>query len=165
MTENTYPLRYSPSLARRVIMSYVMRTLGWPYFLAVAALAFGFLYSVGDGDRSWFVGVLGAVVGLATLIPLIGFTVRYRQSAVMIREMKNPEAILSVDATGLTVSSGLGTSTFPWSSITEIWRYSDYWLVLFSKSQFITLPLASIPLDIQGRIASSVENAGGKITG
>lgn len=165
MTETAYPLRYSPSLARRVLMSFILRTLGMPYFAAVAALAFGFAYLVWDGDRSWFVGVIGALACLGALIPVVGFCVRYRQSAALMREMKNPEARLCVDAGGLTVSSDLGTSTFPWSSINEIWRYPEYWLILYSKSQFITLPLASIPPDIRVTIASGVENAGGRISG
>jgi YcxB-like protein len=56
--------------------------------------------------------------------------------------MGDPLATLTVSETSLTLTSCAGSSTVPWSAVTEIWQFPTFWLMLFSRSQFVTLPLA-----------------------
>ena len=79
--------------------------------------------------------------------------------------MKTPEARLAVAEAGLTVTSDLARSEIPWSTVTGVWRFHDFWLLVFSQSQFITIPLEAVPLDVRSRIMASVEKAGGKVRG
>ena len=79
--------------------------------------------------------------------------------------MGAPTATLSLDDASFTMSSGLGSASLKWSSVTEVWRFPSFWLVLFSKAQFVTLPLASVTAEAQAFILSRVSAAGGKVVG
>ena len=86
-----------------------------------------------------FVGVFLAVVYVSHLRNTMG---RFRQ-------MRTPEATFGYDEQQFTITSELGSTTMPWSAITEVWRFPRFWLLLFSRSQFVTLPLDC--LDEQAR--------------
>jgi hypothetical protein len=36
-----------------------------------------------------------------------------------------------------------------WSTVKEIWRFPDFWLLLFSKAQFATIPAQCVPMAMQ----------------
>jgi len=70
----------------------------------------------------------------------------------------------SVVATGPNVRQvEVGDGTMRWSAISEIWRFRDFWLLSFSKSQFITLPLADLTPDMQACILQKARAAGAKV--
>ncbi len=66
--------------------------------------------------------------------------------------MRLPEATFSYSEEQFTFTSEHGSATFPWSSITEVWRYPRFWLILFSRSQFSTLPLDCLDAETQAFI-------------
>ena len=43
-----------------------------------------------------------------------------------------------------------------------VWRYPDFWLLLLSPSQFITLPVTDLPEAMQTEILARVQQLGGK---
>ncbi|KQZ30488.1 hypothetical protein [Duganella sp. Root1480D1] len=43
--------------------------------------------------------------------------------------------------------------------------YSGFWLLLFSKAQFITLPLETVSQEMQAFVLKSVQASGGKVVG
>ena len=160
MMTDEYLLRFSPALVRRAVLGFWWRTVGFGYPLALmlSALCVGFL--AWQGDRSWVIGFVAAVLVLGIVVPIALLCTHYRQAFAKLRGMKTPEARIAVGEAGLTVTSDLARSEIPWSTITEVWRFPDFWLLVFSRSQFMTIPLASLPADVRGRIA-----AGGKVRG
>ena len=50
-------------------------------------------------------------------------------------------------------------------AVTQLWRFSHFWLLSLSKTQFITLPLADLSPDMQAYVLQRVRAAGGKIDG
>ena len=62
------------------------------------------------------------------------------------------------------MASAIGTTTFNWSTIKEIWQFDDFWLLLFSRAQFATLPTACLPAEMRDFIAEKVRSAGGKVS-
>ena len=165
MMTGEYTLRFSPALVRSAVFGFWWRTVGLRYLLALAAVSLCFGYLVWQGDRSWRIGALGAVLFFGVLIPAALFWTQYRQAFAKLRGMKSPEARLAVSDAGLTVSSDLARSEIPWSAVTAVWRFPMFWLLVFSRSQFMTIPLESVPLDVRDRIMSGVEKAGGKVLG
>ncbi|MFN9548896.1 MAG: YcxB family protein [Pirellulaceae bacterium] len=165
MMTGEYTLRFSPALLRSAVIGFWWRTVGIRYLLALAAVSLCVGYLVWQGDRSWLIGLLGAVLIFGGLIPAAFFWTQYRQAFAKLRGMKSPEARLAVSDAGLTVSSDLARSEIPWSAVTAVWRFPMFWLLVFSRSQFLTIPLESVPLDVRDRIMSGVEKAGGKVLG
>ena len=165
MMTDEYTLRFSPALVRNAVFGFWWRTVGLRYLLALAAVSLCAGYLVWQGDRSWPIGVLGAVLIFGTVIPAALFWSQYHQAFAKLRGMKTPEARLAVGEAGLWITSDLARSEIPWSTVTGVWRFPDFWLLVFSQSQFITIPLESVPLDVRSQIKASVEKAGGKVRG
>jgi hypothetical protein len=93
------------------------------------------------------------------------YFVHYRNALQKFRDMGQPRATFRASEESFTVSSGAGTSTLPWSSVTQVWKFKNCWLLLFSKAQFMTLPLACISEDMRSFVLKRVVAAGGKADG
>ena len=61
-------LHYTEALVRSAIAAFWWRTVGWKFVIAALAVAVSVGYLLLAGDRSWFVGALGAVLGLALVL-------------------------------------------------------------------------------------------------
>lgn len=156
-------LVYTEPLLRQAVFAFWRRTVGVGFLLALLFLACAFAFLVWQGNRSWFVGALGAIVVAGFGIAAAIYFVHIRNSLARFRAMGASEATLVLEDSSFTVSTGLGSSTLQWSAVKEVWQFPSFWLLLFSRAQFLTLPLASVPADAQEFILSQVAAAGGKV--
>jgi len=159
----TATLHYTEPLMRRVVFAFWFRTVGivFPLVLILAAALIGlatFLYGM-----NWYLAVLSAVVILGTLLIAVIFAAHYRHTLERFRKLNAPRATLSVDNERFTVTSDLGSSTMTWRAVTELWCFPEFWLILFSKAQFVTLPLSGISAEMRKFIREQVQLAGGKV--
>jgi hypothetical protein len=159
-------LRYSEPLVREAVRAFakraVVRGFGVLGFVFIVVLIVGVGYLIYQGDRSWFVGVFGATLLFVGLSIGFVYVAIVRNTVGRFRQMRVPEATLSCADDSFTVTSELGSVTMPWSSITEVWRRPRFWLLLFSHSQFITLPLDCLDAEILAFITLKTEqNDGG----
>jgi hypothetical protein len=161
--ERTYALWYTPALVRRAVGRFWLRAIGRTYPLALVGLAIGLGYLVRAGDRSWLVGVLGTVLVLAVVFAVALYVVHARRALGMLRRLEGGRATLSMGPDGFGVESAAGRSVLPWGAVTEVWRYDDAWLLVFSKAVFATLPIGAIEEEGRRFFAEQVERAGGKL--
>jgi hypothetical protein len=138
-------LRYSEPLLREVVRVFVfralLRQLGVLFFIVFTLLVADLVWFVSRGDSGWFVVFLAATVLFVLAFFAMIYVAHFRNTIGRFRQMRTPEATLSYDEQQICFASELGSSTLPWSSITDVWRYPRFWLLLFSPSQFVTLPL------------------------
>jgi hypothetical protein len=156
-------LRYTKPLVTRAVHHYWQRTVGIGFPFVLAMLNAFLIWRFYTGNRTWFDGLVAGVVMLGVLIPAGVFIVHYRNSMQKFRQFSHPVAELVADQDTLTISSDRGSSTMNWDVVTEVWGFQTLWLLLFSKSQFVTLPLADVPRPMQAFILERVKAAGGKI--
>jgi hypothetical protein len=158
-------LEYSAPLLREAVAGFWRRTVGAGLLiaLAVCAVLLGFLLA--QGDRSWFVGLLGAGVMFGAAFVVAVYVVHYRNAIQKLHDMGSPRATFRASDNSFTVSSDVATSTVPWSTVIEVWKLENCWLLLFSKAQFMTLPLASVSRELQAFVLARVAAAGGKNDG
>lgn len=156
-------LRYTEQLVAQAVRLYWRRSVGSGLLVAVALMIAFLAWRIIDGDRSWVVGLFAGVVLLGLLVPVAVYVVHYRNSMGMFREMSQPIAELVVDRDAITIISDRGSSTVKWALIKEVWRFDAMWLLLFSKAQFVTLPLADIPATMQEFIVERVKESGGTV--
>ena len=145
---NETKLHYSEPLLREAVRSFffraVIRGFGPLFFVACGLLVVCLAYLLWSGDRSWTVGAFAAGLAFVGILFLVIYLAHYRNTIGRFRQMRSPEATLSYDDERFTLTSELGSATMPWSSITEVWRFPRFWLLLFSRSQFVTLPLDAL---------------------
>jgi hypothetical protein len=156
-------LNFNESLIRKAVLSFWWRVVGFKFVIAMVLIGSSLCFFLYIGDRSWFVGAHATVltIGISFLIAL--YWTHYRNGLKKFRAMSSPQATFSASESSFTLQSDLGSSTLPWSSITEIWQFEQYWLMLFSKAQFVTLPLADISPEFRASILERVRTSGGVI--
>lgn len=71
--------------------------------------------------------------------------------------MTSPQARFVFADNDVTLVSELGSATIPWASIREIWEFPDFWLILLSRAQFITLPIAGVGEDTRAFIRGKIK--------
>jgi hypothetical protein len=156
-------LRYTERLVAQAVRLYWRKTVGFGLLVAVALMIAFLAWRLVDGDRSWIVGLVAAVILLGVIMPVAVYVVHYRNSMGKFREMSRPVAELVADEDVFTLSSDRGTTSLKWEAIKEVWRFESLWLLLFSKAQFVTLPLEDVPGPMQAFILDRVTASGGKI--
>lgn len=157
-------LSYDRTLIRQAVASFCWRIVGVRYVVALALVAGSLAFLVRDGSASWLVGVLGSVLALGVAFPVALYVTHHRNALHKLKAMGAPLGTLEASATALSFSSGAGTATLPWSAVSEVWRFDAYWLLLLSKSQFVTLPLADVSPEAAEFIRTRVLAAGGKVS-
>ena len=115
------------------------------------------IWLIVHGDRSWVVGALVATLLFAAVFFVTLYAVHFRNSVGKFRQLKVPEATMLCDEEKFTITSELGSVTLPWSSITEVWRYPRFWLILFGPAQFSTLPLDCLDPETQAFITRKTQ--------
>ena len=108
-------------------------------------------------------GVLAAILAMCIAMAVVLYVAHYRQSMKKFRAMQVPEATLTASEESFAIASELGSSMLRWRSVTKVWQYPTFWLVFFSKAQFITFPLADITPEARAFILGRIQDAGGKI--
>jgi YcxB-like protein len=156
-------LHYDEHLLRQAVLRFWWRIIGVRFIIALIVMGACLAWLVSHGDRSWFVGVVATVLALAVAFIVAIYFVHYRSAMRRFKNMGEPEGTLTVSETSLTLSSGAGSSTFVWSAVTELWQFPAFWLMFFSKSQFITLPLADFTPEAKAFVLERLKASGAKI--
>jgi len=158
-------LIYSKALLHQAVFAFWRRSVGVGFFVALLIAALGLVVLMALGQSSWIIGSLAAVLLVGIVFALVVYVVHYRRSLQKFRQMGQPRATFRADDSSFTMSSDIGTTTLQWSAVKELWQFPSVWLLLYSKAQFSTLPLACLPPETQTYIVQRVRESGGKVDG
>ena len=156
-------LHYSEALLRQAVRAFWLRLTGFGFLAAMLVLAAAVVALLVQGNTSWLTGTLATVFAIGVVVSVALYTIPARDSLRKFREMESPVATFVADESTFTFSSDLGNATLKWSAVTEVWRFKVFWLLSLSKSQFITLPLADVPPEMQAYLLERIQAAGGKV--
>jgi hypothetical protein len=140
-------LTYTPALVRRAAFAFVRRGMGKLallglaiLFINAAPLSFSLRYRWLGG--MWF----GAATVLLILIVLVYF-MHYRRGMARLRRMKMPHSTILLIAATFMLTADSGSWSVPWRTFTELWQFREFWLLLTSPNQYITLPMEGLSDD------------------
>jgi drug/metabolite transporter (DMT)-like permease len=158
-------LIYSETLLRQAVFAFWRRSVGVGFIVALLVGALGLIVLIAQGVASWLAGALAAVLVLGIGFAAAVYFVHYRKSLRKFRQMDKPQATFRADESSFTMSSDIGATTLQWSAVKELWQFPGVWLLLYSKAQFSTLPLACLSPETQPYIVQRVRASGGKVDG
>ena len=158
-------LIYSKALLRQAVFAFWRRSVGVGFIVALLVGALGLIVLIAQGVASWLAGALAAVLVLGIGFATAVYVVHYRKSLRKFRQMDKPRATFRADESSFTMSSDIGTTTLQWSAVKELWQFPSVWLLLYSKAQFSTLPLACLSPETQAYIVQRIRESGGKVDG
>ena len=155
--------RYSEDVGREAVRRFLGRRVREWLGFKLCALALGLAGYLGwliyTGNRSWWVGLLAATLILIPAVVLASYAVHWHNTVGRIRRMQVPMARFTVDETQIAVASELGSATFPWPLILDVWEFPELWLLLLSKNYFVTLPIDGVPDSALEFIRAKVRSA------
>lgn len=150
---NQTTLRYSEPLLRAAVRAFclraVVRGLGLRFFVVLAIVIACVTALLAQGARGWAVPFMISALLFAALFITTIYIAHLRNTVGTFRRMRRPEGTLSFDEEQFTLASELGTAILPWSAVTEVWRYPRFWLLLFARNQFATLPVECLDQEAQ----------------
>ncbi|HYC79084.1 MAG TPA: YcxB family protein [Planctomycetota bacterium] len=155
----TFIVAYDESLLRRAIPGFLFRRLGPGVFVALGGLVVVVAWMWARGERGALFGALAAVAALCVVLVLAVFREHRRRAIESFRRLKALRATFEVGDDAFTVSSDHGSFTMPWSSVSEVRREPDYWLLVYEGAQFTLLPTAGVPAEALEQVARRVETA------
>jgi hypothetical protein len=154
-------VRYTEPLARAAVRAFYWRTLrerfGWPGLLAFVGGSSALAFLIFAGDRSWVVGFAGACILICAFILARGYVAHFRNTTARFRRMTDPRAQFVFRDADFTITSDAGSATLRWSSVREIWAFPMFWLVLLSRSQFMTFPIEGVGDEVLSFIRSKAK--------
>lgn len=156
-------LVYNEPMLRKAVLRFWWRVIGIRFLLVLAALGLLLAFLIIQGDRSWSVGVLGTMVVMGGAFAAAVYVVHFVNVMGKFRGMGGAPASCVVDASSFIVTSRLGAATLPWSAFEEVWQFEDVWLLMLSKSQFVTLPLDCVPENMRRFMLERIRAAGGRV--
>ena len=156
-------LIYTEKIVRRAIVAYWRRTIAFRYLLLPLALIGWLAFTISQGESSVLTrGAAGATLVGVTLWAFL-YLIHYRKSMAKFREMRDPRIKFRASDESFHFSSEMGSSTLPWSVIKELWQFPDFWLFVYARGQFNTLPTDCLASEMRDFVAERVRSAGGKI--
>ncbi len=152
-------LTYSKALIKKAVRSYLWRQLGLSFLLMLIVLTGFTVFLLARGDRSWIVGVLGAVVFLSVAVISSAYIIILRRFFFRLQSMGKWEATLELMDNSFRVSSGAGNAEVKWTLIRKVWRFHEVWILFFSADEIMTLPVKNLSKENQKFILSRLPHA------
>ncbi|NTW99045.1 MAG: YcxB family protein [Geobacteraceae bacterium] len=156
----TVTLHYTPDLVRRAVFAYLYRGFSMRGRVALAGLIVGTLLLFVFAPGSWEAGAAAGAVAVLVLLVIALYRLHYRQGMAKLERMRSPSATLDLTDAEFRVIAYSGTVSAPWSRITDLWRFTDFWLLIIGNGQFMTLPMADLTDEAKRFIASHIGASG-----
>ena len=162
MMNREITVSYSRELIRFAVWKFWTRNIGLGSFLIFAAVCVAFILVFLSGDRSWFLGFLGAAIVFSLGIACASYFIYLRRSMEKFDRMETPTAKFRFTDERVGIESNIGSTELSWKMIEKIWQYPSVWLVFIAKQGYITLPTANLDDELRQFITERVrENNGG----
>lgn len=154
---HTATLEYSRPLVKRVVRDYWVRHIGALLPFVTGLMLALFAYLLWRGDRSWLVGLLGAVVLFSCSFMAATYSIHVKNSTARLKATGDSTATLELSDEALRLESQAGVSELPYDSVSDVWYREDYWILFLGPNQFFTIPTGDLDEDISTFFRSKLE--------
>jgi hypothetical protein len=155
---------YTRSLITSAAWKFWMKRRWTDAILSLVVLGIvGYLFFV-RGSREWWIGFFLAI-GLIYALAVYGGFLTYRRASMRsLVAMGRPVATWVFAEDAISSESALGKADIKWSTIKELLRFDDVWLLVYAAGNYSTLPIHSLSPEAKSFIETKVLSAGGKVT-
>ena len=122
------------------------------------------LQRVVAGERSVFVGALGAVVVLAAFYYAGAFVGPHRRAVAAFDRLSDKTSEFVFTEQGFSMRYCLGYRESLWRTVAEVWRTKRAWILIFTAwSGYLVLPIADITDETRIFVVEQVARHGGRV--
>lgn len=152
-----FTIRYDEPLMRRVIGDYIKASYRRRMMGVSVVVILGFALSFFVGSV-WLRALWLAVLVFLPLMGVLAYAMRVRQSLRILGMLDDGRVEFTLDDEGVTTESALGRSLLKWNAFSELMDTPKAQLLLYTNSQFLTLPKDQTPAEaiaeIERRLAA-----------
>lgn len=150
---------YDRPLVRRALNRFMVNRMGWTLIVAIPGtflfLAVLFLMKIWS---FWLSLGLAALVIVVVVITYIYF-LRLRTSEGFFDKVQDPTVTFTFGPDGVRTDSQLGSSELKWAAFDELLKFPDVWLLIYTRSAYITLPTNALTLECQAFIEEKLTSS------
>jgi hypothetical protein len=122
------------------------------------------LQRVVAGERSVFVGALGAVVVLLAFSYGAAFVGAHRRAVAAFDRLSDKTSEFVFTEQGFSMRDDLGYREWPWRAVREVWRTKRAWIVIFTaRSGYVTVPIADVSDETRMFVLERVARFGDRV--
>ena len=162
---NGVPVRatYDREIIAEAARHFSLRSIRWDGFVVFLVLVGLLGYWIASGDRSWWVGALGAITVLGAVVGIATFVVPYRRSVARFERMPSRTGEFVFSERGIVTIADLGRQEFSWRLVDRVWIYPHLWMILLRDANYMTLPTPNLNEETRAFITDQVKRNGGRI--
>ncbi|UGX86168.1 YcxB family protein [Phyllobacterium meliloti] len=145
-----FSVRYTESMLKRAVRTFIWRRVflsQWIWWLLLGGGWLLLLYVTWTGAPAWPLAAFSGLMICILLFVAVLWQNHFTNTVGKLRRMEKPYGHVVFSDDKFTLSSDLGSSTMPWSAITEIWQRDECWMVFIGQNQFFSLPTENVPAE------------------
>ncbi len=154
---------YDHAIIAEAARRFSLRSIRWDGFVVFLVLVVVLGYMIASGNRSWWVGALGAITSLGAVVGIATFVVPYRRSLARFEQMRSRTGEFVFSESGIVTISDLGRQEFSWRLVDRVWIYPRLWMIFLRGANYMTLPTANVDDEARVFIRDQVKRNGGRI--
>ena len=155
---------YDAPLVKRASFQFWKRKQGSDAVIAPLVFLLVSYFFFIEQHTSWYVGFFLAVSLIYLLTVYAVLYVCRKRSLALFKSMGENTAKWKFTESNISCESGAGKAELNWSSIIQLWKLSEVWLLVYANETYSTLPVVNLNHEVQELIQKKVLEHGGKIT-
>ena len=146
--------------ARRFLRRFIIRSSAADLVFVAMGAILGF---TGVFSPQLALGWIAAGLGIIALVFLVAW--KYvRSSKARFSALTDPQITYRCNESSFGTKSCLGSMEIPWTTISEIWKFDDVWLLFFGNQGYSMFPVSLVALDVASFVEERVKSNGGKVS-
>ncbi len=95
-------------------------------FITLGIIIWSFISLPTQANKSWLLDVNALLLALVVAFITMLYSIHYREMMHKFREIGSSQPTLTASESTFTLSSSIGSRTFQWSVIIEIWKFLKF---------------------------------------
>lgn len=159
-----FTVRYSRESCRISALRYWQRRLGSRYAIELV-IGIGLIVLATQGPYRWLEIAITIAVSVFALLGAGLLVLHWRRAILGLEALSPPESTWILTEETVGQRSSLGETAIAWSSLAELWKFEDVWLLIWGRDVYSTIPVAQFPRQARQFVERKVKEAGGRIRG
>lgn len=154
-------VKYDRLIVKRALNCFMFKRLGW---LGILAVTIPILISIeilvmGFNTTPTYMYVLFALFSIYGSVVAYIYYLRLNTSEVFFAKTNNPTVNFIFSDISVTAQSDLGCSEIKWEAFDEILKFKYFWLLIYARSGYLTLPISALSQECKELIESKILQA------
>lgn len=137
-------LHYTEDLTKLSVLYYCWALTGKLFALTYVLVGLSLVFLIKNGGSSMIITISALTLLIVPLFLGLLYYISRKRALAKFRSLKDGKAIFGITDDHFSLIGTGVTSTLPWSSITKIKQYPDFWIILLRPRGYFTLPLQNL---------------------